>query len=149
MTKQFNLSTVTLPEFHRVALGFDRVFDDLHRNFANPATASGYPPHNVIQNGNNYRLELAVAGFKESEIEVEVKDRTLTITGHQEMESDETLQSYIHHGISNRDFTRLFTLGDDLEVVGANVENGILTVDIIQNIPEAKKPKKILITYKK
>lgn len=143
---QFTLRTFDLPTLHRHAIGFDRMFEDLNRTFAN--SKDNYPPHNIVQlDETNFLIEVAVAGFKQSEIDVELKDNLLTVKG--ERAKDETEVEYLHKGISNRNFTRTFPLAENVEVRTATVENGILAVKLELVVPEEKKAKKIAITFQK
>lgn len=143
---QFTLRTFDLPALHRHAIGFDRMFEDLNRTFAN--SKDNYPPHNIVQlDETNFLIEVAVAGFKQSEIDVELKDNLLTVKG--EREKDETEVEYLHKGISNRNFTRTFPLAENVEVRTATVENGILAVKLELVVPDEKKAKKIAITFQK
>ena len=144
---QFTLSTLDLPALHRHAIGFDRMFEELNRTFAN-SRADNYPPHNVVKlNDTHYVIEVAVAGFAETEIDVELKENVLTVRGEQTKTEKEV--EYLHKGISARNFTRTFTLADNMEVRGATVKNGILAVALEQIVPEEQKPKKIQITFAK
>ena len=146
---QFNIRTLDLPALHRSAIGFDRMFEELNRTFAN-SKQGNYPPHNIVRvNDTKFAVEVAVAGFAESEIDVELADNVLTITGTKVKDDEHPSPDYLHQGISNRDFVRSFTLAANVEVRGASVENGILTVDLEVIIPEEKKPKSIAITFKK
>ena len=144
---QFTLSTLDLPALHRHAIGFDRMFNELNRTFAN-SRADNYPPHNVVKlDETHYVIEVAVAGFAETEIDVELKENVLTVKGEQT--KSETEVEYLHKGISARNFVRTFTLADNMEVRGATVKNGILAVALEQIVPEEQKPKKIQITFAK
>jgi molecular chaperone IbpA len=144
---QFTLSTLDLPTLHRHAIGFDRMFDELNRTFANSRT-DNYPPHNVVKlDDTHYVIEVAVAGFAETEIDVELKENVLTVRGEQTKTEKEV--EYLHKGISARNFTRTFTLADNMKVCGATVKNGILAVALEQIVPEEQKPKKIQITFAK
>ncbi len=147
---QFNIRTLDLPSFHRHAIGFDRMFDELNRTFAN-SKADNYPPHNVVQlDDTHFVVEVAVAGFAENEIDVKLADNVLTVTGEKiKVEDEVNKPEYLHKGISTRNFTRNFNLADNVEVRGAYVENGILAVNLELVVPEEKKPKSIQITYKK
>lgn len=152
MTQSFEIRTLDLPSLvnhlHRQSIGFDRMFDDLHRTFAN-SKQDNYPPHNLIKiDETHYAIELAVAGFTEKEIDVELKDNVLTVKGERKREDDAS-HEYLHKGISNRDFTRTFPLAEHIEVRGASVKNGILAISLEQVIPEEAKPKKIAITFAK
>jgi molecular chaperone IbpA len=146
---QFNIRTLDLPSLHRSAIGFDRMFEELNRTFAN-SKSGNYPPHNIVQvNETHFVVEVAVAGFSESEINVELADNVLTVTGEKVKDADSAAPTYLHQGISNRNFVRDFTLADNVEVRGATVENGILSVQLELVVPEEKKPKSIAITFKK
>ena len=146
---QFNIRTLDLPSLHRHAIGFDRMFEELSRTFAN-SKSGNYPPHNIVRvSDTKFVVEVAVAGFAESEINVELADNVLTVTGEKVKDSEQAAPTYLHQGISNRNFVRDFTLADNVEVRGAVVENGILSVELELVIPEEKKPKAIAITFKK
>jgi len=143
------LHTLDFPSLHRSAIGFDRMFDELNRTFAN-SRGDNYPPHNIAQlDDTHFVVEVAVAGFKESEIDVELKDNQLTVKGEKVKTEDEPEIKYLHKGLSARNFTRTFTLADHVEVRNATVENGVLTIGLELVVPEEDQPKKIAITYKK
>jgi molecular chaperone IbpA len=145
----FTLHTFDIPALHRHAIGFDRVFDELNRAFANSKSDGNYPPYNVVQlNDTQYVIEVAVAGFAETELDVELKDSTLMVKGEKPKEEGFEI-NYLHKGISNRNFTRNITLAENVEVRGATVKNGILSVALELVIPEEQKPKKIAITFAK
>ena len=136
---QFNIRTLDLPSLHRSAIGFDRMFEELNRTFAN-SKSGNYPPHNVVQQDEtHFVVEVAVAGFAESEINVELADNVLTVTGEKVRNEDEVVPNFV----------RSFTLADNIEVREAVVENGILSVNLELVIPEEKKPKTIALTFKK
>ena len=145
---QFTLHTIDLPSLHRHAIGFDNLFEQLNRTFANSKTDGNYPPHNVVKlDDTHYVIELAVAGFSETEIDVELKENILTVKGER-VKTDSDVE-YLHRGISSRNFTRTFPLAEHVEVRGAKVQNGILAIALEQVIPEEQKPKKIEITFAK
>jgi molecular chaperone IbpA len=145
----YRLSTLDLPALNKHAIGFDRVFDELNRAFESSTRSDNYPPYNVIKTGETtYSVELAVAGFNDSELDVELKENILTVIGKR-VRDDEVTAEYIHRGIGQRDFVRTFTLADNMEVRGASVRNGILSVHLEQIIPEEQKAKKIAITFEK
>lgn len=122
-------------------VGFDRFFD----HFANVPTNS-YPPHNVINVGEDKReIEFALAGFSSDDVEIEVKDGILSITGEKTVEDD---KEYIWRGISSRKFVKQFSLTDYWEVEGASFQDGILTISLYREVPEALKPKTIKIENK-
>ena len=140
------ITTFDLPTLTRHAVGFDRMFNELNRTFANSKN-DNYPPHNIVQlTDTEYQIEVAVAGFAESEIDLELKDNLLTVKGEQAKKEDIT---YLHKGIGTRNFIRTFPLGEHVEVRGATVKNGILTVDSEVVVPEEKQSKKIAITFAK
>ena len=145
---QFEIRTIDLPALHRHAIGFDTLFETLNRTFANSKTDGNYPPHNVVKlDDTHYVIELAVAGFSESEIDLELKENVLTVKG--EKAKSETEIEYLHKGISARNFTRTFPLAEHVEVRGATVQNGILAIALEQVVPEEQKAKKIEITLAK
>ena len=148
---QLQIHTLDLPTFvnqiHRQTIGFDTLFEQLNRNFAN-SKSDNYPPHNVVRlDDSHYVIEVAVAGFAEDEIDVELKDNVLTVRGEQAKPEAEV--EYLHKGISARNFTRTFPLAEHIEVRGATVKNGILAIALEQIVPEEDKPKKIAITFQK
>ena len=146
---RFNLTTLDLPTLHRNAIGFDRLFDELNRTFVNSRNDGNYPPYNTVKiDDTNYAIELAVAGFSQDEIEIEVKENLLTIKGDKAQTEEVDTREYLHRGISARSFIRTFTIADHVEVREASVSNGILTIALEHVIPEEKKAKKIQIEYK-
>lgn len=147
---QFEIRTLDLPAvLNRQAIGFDRMFNELNRTFAN-ARQDNYPPHNVIElDETHFVIEVAVAGFKESELDVEFKDQKITIRGQKADEADVPEIRYQHKGISTRNFERTFPLAEHLEIRGATVQNGILAIALELVIPEEKQPKKIPISFAK
>jgi molecular chaperone IbpA len=145
----FSLRTLDLPTLHRHAIGFDRIFDELNRTFANSKNDGNYPPYNVINlPEDKFIIEVAVAGFEENELDVEVRENILTIKGTKTTDKDVNLD-YLHKGISDRNFTRTFTLNSDIHVKGATVKNGILAIALELIVPEEQKPKKIAIAFQK
>ena len=123
------------------AVGFDRVFDTLNRYVDNNVQSTGFPPYNIRKEGDyNYVIEMALAGFGKSDIEVEVVESTLSIRSVKENTEDDSTQ---YRGISYRKFERKFTLADSVVVNGAKLENGMLTVELERVVPEEKKPRLI------
>lgn len=148
MTKTLTLRTFDIPQLHKFGIGFDSMFDELMR-VTSQQTNSNYPPHNVIKTGDNTLIiEVAVAGFAEGEIDIQVEKNSLTIKGQQLRDMDADWE-YLHRGISSRDFTQSFTLADHVEVKSASITNGILSIFLEREIPEEAKPKSIAITYNK
>ena len=128
--------------FLRSSIGFDHLLRELDNSVA--FKGDNYPPYNIIKGDEeNYRIELAVSGFSENELSVEVKENTLTISGTQDTLDDSI--EYLHKGIGSRNFERKFTVAADLVVTGAEIVNGILAVDMEMVIPEHKKPRTIEI----
>ncbi|MET0408190.1 MAG: Hsp20 family protein [Hyphomicrobium sp.] len=129
--------------FYRSAIGFDRLFQALDRSVGFDSEST-YPPYNIERTGENaYRITLAVAGFGQDELKIEVKEQTLLIAGEKAAEAES--KSYLHRGIAARAFERRFQLADHVDVTGAKFENGLLHVDLVRNIPESKKPRTIAI----
>ena len=146
--KQVYINSLDIPSIQRIAVGFDRMFDELSRT-AGSLNASNYPPYNIIKETETiWKIEVAVAGFDESELDVEIVNNELVVTGAVNKENKVETQ-YLHQGIAGRDFERTFALADNVEVKGASVKNGILTVTLEHILPESAKPKKIAITFQK
>ena len=126
----------------RTAVGFDRIAAMLEE--ASRAEATGYPPYNIELIGEDrYRISLAVAGFARSELEVEVKENTLRVAGAKRDEGE--ARKFLHRGIANRAFERRFQLADYVRVAGARIEDGLLHVELVREIPETMKPRRIEI----
>tara|TARA_B100000575_G_scaffold189629_1_gene152792 strand:+ start:100 stop:549 length:450 start_codon:yes stop_codon:yes gene_type:complete len=124
------------------AVGFDRHFDRLFDYVTHQAESTGYPPYNIEKQGEfNFTIEMALAGFGKKDIEVEFAEGLLTVKSVKEKEEKETL----YKGISQRNFTRKFTLADDIVVKGAKLDNGMLTIDLERIVPEEKKPQMITV----
>ena len=133
--------------FYRNSLGFDRIFDMLSQTVDNNGSQN-YPPYNIIKTGDeSYKIELAVAGFAEPELSINIQDGELVVVGENEHE-DPNLTSYLHQGISRRKFIRKFNLAEYVEVESASVVNGILTIDLVRKVPDAAKPKTVPISFK-
>jgi molecular chaperone IbpA len=142
MTTRFNLT----PLF-RQSVGFDR-FNDLFENVFQREDAAGnsYPPYNIEKYGeNNYVITMAVAGFKEEDLEISVKKDTLTVSGRINEKQDENVQ-YLYRGIATRAFERHFRLADHVEVKSAKLEHGLLKIELVRNIPQEEQVKKINIS---
>jgi molecular chaperone IbpA len=132
--------------FRRSTVGFDRLFDMLENSTVGNG-GENYPPFDLIKTGeNDYRIELAVAGFKPEEIDITAQQNVLIVSGRKkEEESDERGSNYIYRGIATRSFERRFALADHIQVRGADMKDGLLSVELVREIPEAMKPKKIEI----
>jgi len=128
---------------NRALIGFDQLFDNVERRFANQVQ-NNYPPYNVIKHDDNtFEIEVAVAGFNKEDITVQVDQDQLIIKGQQPQTSTEV--QYMHRGLAARDFERTWTLADHMEVGGAELTNGILSVKLTRIVPEALKPRLIAI----
>ena len=138
------LTTLDLPNFHRATIGFDRMFNELERQFANSPNGNGYPPYNIVQiNDDEYMISIAVAGFGMDNLDITKDGKILRIEGTAP-KGDENV-NYLHKGIGGRNFRREFTLADYVEVDGATLELGMLNVHLKREVPEALQPKKIAI----
>jgi molecular chaperone IbpA len=136
------MRTFDFSPLFRSTVGFDRLFD-LMDSYAEQS--NGYPPYNIERSDDtHYRITLAVAGFGEKDLNIEVKEGVLTVTGQKEpVEGDN--RSYLYQGIAGRAFERRFQLADHVEVRAAKLENGLLHIDLERLIPEEKKPRRIAI----
>ena len=139
------MRTFDLAPLYRSTVGFDRLFSMLDGAGFDSA-APTYPPYNIERTGENaYRISIAVAGFGENELTIESKENTLTVKGEKKAKEEEANSEVLHQGIAARAFERVFQLADYVVVKGANLENGLLHVDLAREIPEAKKPRQIAI----
>jgi molecular chaperone IbpA len=140
------MRTFDLSPLYRSTVGFDRLFSLLDNVSGVDGTAPGYPPYNIERTDENaYRVTVAVAGFTESDLSIEVKENTLTIRGEKQVKDGEKAGEVLYQGIAARAFERRFQLADHVEVRGASLENGLLHVDLKREIPEAMKPRQIPI----
>ena len=122
------------------AVGFDRIFTQLNRHSVNNATYTGFPPYNIQKAGDyTYTIEMALAGFGKEDITVELTDNTLSVRSDKKEEAED--EHTYHRGISYRKFDRKFTLADDIVVNSAELENGMLTIELERIVPEEKKPR--------
>src|SRR5271163_3042966 len=138
-----------LAPFYHSTVGFDRLLSMLDQaGGAEGAAAPGYPPYNIKRSGENaYNISVAVAGFADADLSIEVKENTLTIRGNKQ--SGEEENDLIYQGIAERNFERNFQLADHVQIKGASLENGLLQVDLLRVVPEAMKPRAIPITTAK
>ena len=129
--------------FRRSTVGFDRLFDMLENSGLGQGQEN-YPPFDLIKAGDNdYRIELAVAGFRPEEIDITAQQNVLVVSGRKSEESEEKGSDYIYRGIANRSFERRFALADHIQVRGADLKDGLLSIALRREIPEAMKPRKI------
>jgi len=148
MTRELTLRALDIPTIHRFGIGFDSMIDELMRVNATQ-TNTNYPPYNIVKESEDrFAIEVAVAGFSEGEVSIEIENRVLTISGNKIHDLDNP-KEYLHRGISNRNFVREFSLAEHVEVKSAINENGILSIGLERIIPEEYKPKKIAINYNK
>jgi len=138
------LTTLDLPQLHRATIGFDRLFNELDRTFAN-SQSQGYPPYNIVQeNEDEYVISLAVAGFSMEDLDITKDKNTLRVEGTSPKRDEEV--NYLHKGIGGRNFRREFTLADHVEVEGATLDLGMLNIKLKRIVPEELQPKKIAIS---
>ncbi len=136
------MTTIDFTPLFRSAIGFDRMANQFETAFRNDA--SGYPPYNIeLMNENHYNISIAVAGFAEDELELEVKENILKVSGNKK--TDDKGKKYLHRGIANRSFERSFQLADYVYVESAALKDGLLNITLIREIPEASKPRRIEI----
>lgn len=136
-------STFDFAPFRRSTVGFDRLFDMLEHNGPGNGGES-YPPFDLIKTGeNDYRIELAVAGFKPDEIDITAQQNVLIVGGKKSEESEDEGSDYIYRGIATRSFERRFALADHIQVKTADMKDGLLSIELVREIPEAMKPRKI------
>ena len=134
----FDFNTVT-----PYAVGFDRQFDRLWDYATHQAESTGFPPYNIVKDGDyNFTIEMALAGYSKKDIDVEVADGVLTIKSIKESNTDD---DKLYRGIANRQFTRKFTLADDIVVKDGSLQDGMLRVELERVVPEEKKPRQITI----
>jgi molecular chaperone IbpA len=139
--EDFDMRTYDLTPFYRSTVGFDRLFNLLDQTSSDGSP--GYPPYNIERTGENaYRITVAVAGFTESDLSIEVRENALTLKGERKAEGK---AEFLHQGIAARAFERRFQLADHVQVTGAALENGLLHIDLVREVPEAKKPRRIEI----
>ena len=130
--------------FYRATVGFDRVFNLLD-SVAGQASTNGYPPYNIEKSGDNaYRIVMAVAGFSDAELNVTQKENELLVSGVAKANGEDQKQ-FLYRGIAGRNFERRFQLADHVKVSGAKLANGLLTIELVREIPEEKKPRAIAI----
>ena len=141
------MRTFDLTPLLRSTIGFDPVYRVFETALNADPSEQAYPPYNIEKKGDdNYQIAMAVAGFAAEDLDMTVQDGVLVISGKAPEEAEE--RTYLHRGIARRAFERRFRLADTIKVVGANMENGLLTVDLVREIPEHKKPRQIKIGEK-
>ena len=137
--RQFDFSPL-----YRATVGFDQIADIFDRVLTSDVQTSSYPPYNIEKiDEDAYRISLAVAGFSEADLNIEVREKSLNISANK---SEEEKKSYLHRGIATRSFERRFQLADHIHVTGANQSDGMLHIELKREVPEALKPRKIHIS---
>lgn len=124
-------------------VGFDRLFNEMLKTQSRGKSVPQYPPYNLIKDGENYTIEMAMAGLTDKDIDIVLEERTLTISYEK---SEEKVDGVIHQGLAQRSFKRSFNLAEDIEIKKATLKNGLLSVEMERVIPEEKKPIKIKIS---
>ena len=140
------MRTFDFAPFYRSTVGFDRMFSMLDELGGVDGSAPSYPPYNIERSGENaFRVSVAVAGFTDADLSIEARGNTLTIRGEKQANDEEKTGDVLYKGIAERAFERSFQLADYVQVKGASLENGLLHVDLVREIPEAMKPRAIPI----
>jgi len=136
-----------LSPLYRSTVGFDRFGSMLDQLLSGDTAAPSYPPYNIEKTGEDaYRISIAVAGFGEDDLNVELKDQALTVTAKKRAAAEDKQPNYLYRGIAERGFERRFQLADHMKVTDAKLENGLLHVDLVREIPEALRPRTIAIS---
>jgi len=151
LNKEENMTSKSLSIFNQlrpVTVGFDPIFDRFERMFDDDffnAPMVNYPPYNIVKTGDyTYDIELALAGFNKKDIDVSYEDGVVTVKSiHEAKEDQKGVDNVLHRGISKRQFTKSFTIADDVEVRGAELKDGLLKISLERIIPESKKPRSI------
>jgi len=138
------MNTIDLTPLYRNSVGFDRLASLIDNALTSDTKTGGYPPYNIeVLDENKYTISLAVAGFSQEELDIQVEKGVLSVSGKKHDTNDQ--RKYLHQGIPNQDFERKFNLADYVEVTGADLSNGLLNISLVKEIPETMKPKKISI----
>ena len=141
------MTTFDFTPLYRSTIGFDHLASLLDSVSSKESGATGYPPYNIeLLDEDQYRITMAVAGFVDKDVSVEVENQTLTVAADKDEKG--SARTYLHQGIAERNFKRQFRLADYIRVVGASLENGLLHVDLQREVPEAMKPRKIAVNGK-
>lgn len=140
------MRTYDFSPLYRSFVGFDRMANLIDSAAQQANASNNYPPYNISQlTENTYKIELAVAGFTEESLAIESHENVLTVSSHHSPKADNDGAEYLHRGIAKRDFKKRFHLADHVIVTGANLENGLLSISLKRELPEALKPRKIAI----
>lgn len=137
------MNAIDLTPLYRSSVGFDRLGSLINSALTTESVSSGYPPYNIeLLDENRYAVTLAVAGFSRGDLDIQVENGVLTVRGDKDAKDE---HKYLYQGIANRAFERKFNLADYIEVTGADLSNGLLTISLVKEIPDAMKPKSIAI----
>ena len=139
------LTTLDLQKIAPYAVGFDRIISDMFQYADNNVASTGYPPYNIRKEGDKFQIEIALAGVTKEDLQINLDDGQLTISHDPEETQWEKDVEYLHRGIAQRKFKRTWTLSDDVIVKGAQMENGMLYVELERIVPDEKKPRTIKI----
>ena len=140
------MRTFDLSPLYRSTVGFDRMAGLMDQLMATDSAQPSYPPYNIEKTGDDaYRISIAVAGFGEQDLNIEVKEGQLTVTAKKVVDEKAEKPVYLHRGIAERGFERRFQLADHVRVAGADLANGLLHIDLVREVPEALKPRTIAI----
>ena len=138
------MRTYDFAPLYRSSVGFDQIANMMDRVLSNDGTTSSYPPYNIEKlDDDSYRITIAVAGFSEADLSVEVREKSLIVSARKADEQEE--KTYLHRGIATRAFERRFALADHVQVTGAAHVDGMLHIDLVRQVPEALKPRQIEI----
>ncbi len=136
------MNTLDLSPFYRSSIGFDQLASMLDSTLRSDNSGNGYPPYNIeVIDDNKYEITLAVSGFSEKDLDIQVENKALTVRGSKT--EDKIERNYLHKGIAARAFERKFNLADYVEITSANLKDGLLTISLVKEIPEVMKPKRI------
>ncbi len=143
------MTTIDFSPLFRNSVGYDRMAHMLNSTLRTEQPSQGYPPYNIeVTEENHYAITLAIAGFTESELDIQSEKGVLTIRGRKASDTEDTERNFLYRGIANRSFERKFNLADHVEVTGAELRDGILSVGLVKEVPDAMKPRKISINGK-
>lgn len=138
------MNRIDLTPLYRSSVGFDRFGSLLDSAFQAEKSAAGYPPYNIeVVEENSYAITLAVAGFTQSELDIQIENGVLTVRGKKEVKDES--RNFLHQGIATRSFERKFNLADHIEVTDARLQDGLLMISLVKEVPEAMKPRSIAI----
>ena len=147
MNKQIRFTSESLSPLYKMSIGFDRLAEQFFNDPTFNNAQTGYPPYNISKlEDETYQVTLAIAGFKKSDIDIQLEDGNLLITGTIVTEDSEDKTEYLHKGIAERNFVRSFKLAEYVEVKSAKLEDGLLKVELFRNVPDALKPQSIKIS---